>query len=52
MHQDAKWDCSNASTVLKSLTPAHGRVTVSYPMSAVKQDRLDEARKLPGAHLL
>ena len=37
---------------LKSLDyPPVAAVTVSYPMDAIKQDRLDEARKLPGQHL-
>ena len=37
---------------LKSLDyPPVAAVTVSYPMSAIKQDRLDEARKLPGTQL-
>ena len=45
-------DCPDASMALKSLDyPPVAAVTVSYPMSAIKQDRLDEARKLPGAHL-
>ncbi len=43
-------DCPDASMALKSLDyPPVAAVTVSYPMSAIKQDRLDEARKLPGA---
>ena len=42
-------DCPDASMALKSLDyPPVAAVTVSYPMSAIKQDRLDEARKLPG----
>ena len=45
-------DCPDASMALKSLDyPPVAAVTVSYPMSAIKQDRLDEARKLPGARL-
>ena len=47
-------DCPDASMALKSLDyPPVAAVTVSYPMDAIKQDRLDEARKLPGqrAHL-
>ncbi|CAL5228570.1 g11727 [Coccomyxa viridis] len=42
-------DCPDASMALKSLDyPPVAAVTVSYPMSAIKQDRLDESRKLPG----
>ena len=42
-------DCPDASMALKSLDyPPVAAVTVSYPMDAIKQDRLDEARKLPG----
>ena len=44
-------DCPDASMALKSLDyPPVAAVTVSYPMSSIKQDRLDEARKLPGVH--
>ena len=43
-------DCPDAAMALKSLDyPPVAAVTVSYPMSAIKQDRLDDARKLPGA---
>ena len=45
-------DCPDASMALKSLDyPPVAAVTVSYPMDAIKQDRLDEARKLPGQQL-
>ena len=46
-------DCPDASMALKSLDyPPVAAVTVSYPMDAIKRDRLDEARKLPGQRLL
>ena len=42
-------DCPDASAALKSLDyPPVAAVTLAYPMSALRQDRLDEARKLPG----
>jgi hypothetical protein len=40
----------DALTALKSLDyPPVAAVTVSYPMSAIKQDRLVDAKKPPGA---
>lgn len=42
-------DCPDASAALKSLDyPPVAAVTLAYPMSAIRADRLDEARKLPG----
>lgn len=43
-------DCPDASLALKSLDyPPVAAVTLAYPMSSIRQDRLDEARKLPGS---
>lgn len=45
-------DCPDASMALKSLDyPPVAAVTLAYPMSSIRQDRLDEARKLPGSCL-
>lgn len=45
-------DCPDASLALKSLDyPPVAAVTVAYPMTSIRQDRLDEARKLPGSCL-
>lgn len=46
-------DCPDASAALKSLDyPPVAAVTLAYPMSALRQDRLDAARKLPGAAVM
>ncbi len=43
-------DCPDASLALKSLDyPPVAAVTLAYPMSSIRQDRLDEAMKLPGS---
>ncbi|KAK9902125.1 hypothetical protein WJX75_005247 [Coccomyxa subellipsoidea] len=42
-------DCPDASMALKSLDyPPVAAVTLAYPMSSIRQDRLDDTRKLPG----
>ena len=42
-------DCPDAAAALKSLDyPPVAAVTVAYPKSALRQDRLDAAQNLPG----
>lgn len=42
-------DCPDASLALKSLDyPPVAAVTIAYPMSAIQQDRLNQAGELPG----
>ena len=44
--------CPEAAKGLKSLDyPPVAAVTVAYPLTALRQDRLDAAGKLPGAPL-
>ena len=46
-------DCPDAAAALKSLDyPPVAAVTLAYPMSALRQDRLDAAQNLPGARPL
>lgn len=45
-------DCPDASLALKSLDyPPVAAVTIAYPMSAIQQDRLNQAGELPGSCL-
>ena len=43
-------ECPDAAAALKALDyPPVAAVTVAYPMSAIRQDRLNQANELPGA---
>lgn len=43
-------ECPDAAEALKALDyPPVAAVTVAYPMSAIRQDRLNQANELPGA---
>jgi oxygen-dependent protoporphyrinogen oxidase len=43
-------DCPDAADALKSFDyPPVAAVTLAYPMTAIREDRLDEAGKLPGS---
>lgn len=43
-------ECPDAAEALKALDyPPVAAVTVAYPMSSIRQDRLNQANELPGA---
>ena len=43
-------ECPDAAAALKALDyPPVAAVTVAYPMSAIRPDRLNQANELPGA---